>query len=151
VTRDPREGPHATPRVAGASCEPPPDVEPVTARRKAVWVSALGSLITLLLPFATDARWATTIISVSFFFALAGSVNIYAIPIDLYGAASSGLAISALTCAYGILQTVISPIIGYLSDHKLYTQVVWIVTIPPVLSALVLMGIRSKHIEPEFR
>ena len=119
-------------------------IEPVAARRKAIWVSALGSLITLLLPFATDARWATTIISISFFFALAGSVNIYAIPIDLYGAARSGLAISALTCAYGVLQTVISPIIGYLSDHKLYTEVVWIVTVPPILSSIVLMGVRQE-------
>lgn len=119
-------------------------IEPIAARRKAVWVSALGSLVTLLLPFAPDARWATTIISISFFFALSGSVNIYAIPIDLYGAARSGLAISALTCAYGILQTVISPVIGYLSDHKLYTEVVWIVTIPPILSSLVLIGVGSK-------
>jgi MFS transporter, ACS family, hexuronate transporter len=122
-------------------------VEPVAARRKAIWVSALGSLITLLLPFATDARWATTIISISFFFALAGSVNIYAIPIDLYGAARSGLAISALTCAYGLLQTVISPIIGYLSDQKLYTEVVWIVTVPPILSSLVLMGVHRKRVD----
>jgi ACS family hexuronate transporter-like MFS transporter len=121
-------------------------IEPVAARRKAVWVSALGSLVTLVLPFAADARWATGIISISFFFALAGSVNIYAIPIDLYGAARSGLAISALTCAYGILQTVISPIIGYLSDHKLYTEVVWIVAVPPILSSLALMGVESKRV-----
>jgi ACS family hexuronate transporter-like MFS transporter len=118
-------------------------VEPIRARRMAVWVSAAGALITLLLPLAPDARWATAIISVSFFFTLAGSVNIYAIPIDLYGAAHSGLAISALTCAYGVLQTVLSPIIGYLSDHQLYTQVVWMVTVPLFLSALVLMGVRG--------
>jgi MFS transporter, ACS family, hexuronate transporter len=122
-------------------------IEPVAARCKAIWVSALGSLITLLLPFAADARWATTIISISFFFALAGSVNIYAIPIDLYGAARSGLAISALTCAYGLLQTVISPVIGYLADHKLYTQVVWIVTVPLILSSVVLMGVRSRRVD----
>lgn len=118
--------------------------EPVAARRNAVWVSAAGSLVTLLLPLAPDARIATAVISVSFFFALAGSVNIYAIPIDLYGAAHSGLAISALTCAFGVLQTVISPIIGYLSDRKLYTEVLWIVTMPLILSAMVLVGIRSK-------
>lgn len=121
--------------------------EPVAARRKAIWVAALGSLTTLLLPFAPDAHWATTIISISFFFALAGSVNIYAIPIDLYGAARSGLAISALTCAYGLLQTVISPLIGYLSDHRLYTQVVWIVTLPPILAAIVLMYVQRKASE----
>jgi ACS family hexuronate transporter-like MFS transporter len=121
-------------------------IAPVAARRRAVWVSALGSVVTLLLPFAADARWATMIISISFFFALSGSVNIYAIPIDLYGAARSGLAIAALTCAYGILQTVISPLIGYLSDHKLYNEVVWIVTVPPILSSLVLMGVVNKPV-----
>lgn len=116
---------------------------PLRARRRAVWVSAIGAVSTLLLPLAPDARWATAIISISFFFALAGSVNIYALPIDLYGAARSGVAIAALTCAFGILQTVISPVIGYLSDHKLYTQVIWIVTLPLLLSAWVLMGCRS--------
>ena len=120
-------------------------VEPVAARRRAVWVSAVGSLITLALPVASDARWATVIISMSFFFALAGSVNIYAMAIDIYGAARSGLAISALTCAFGILQTVISPVIGYLSDHQLYSQVIWIVTIPPILGAFVLAGVRNER------
>jgi hypothetical protein len=115
-------------------------IEPVAARQRAVWVSAIGALLTLLLPFATDARWATALISVSFFFALAGSVNIYALPIDIYGASRSGVAIAALTCAFGVLQTVISPVIGYLSDHRMYTEVVWIATLPLLLSAWVLMG-----------
>ena len=43
-----------------------------------------GSLLTFLLPLAPDARWATAVISLSFF-ALAGSVNIYALPIDIFG------------------------------------------------------------------
>jgi ACS family hexuronate transporter-like MFS transporter len=115
----------------------------VHARRKAVWVSVVGSLATLLLPFATDATWATAIISISFFFVLSGSVNIYALPIDLFGPARSGLAIAALTCGFGVLQTVISPIIGYLGDHQLYNQTVWIVTLPLVLSALALQRIRQ--------
>lgn len=126
-------------------------LDTIAARRRAVWVSAAGALLTLALPFAPDARWATALISISFFFVLAGSVNIYAIPIDLYGAAHSGLAISALTCAFGVLQTVISPIIGFLSDHKLYTEVVWFVTAPLLLSALVLMGVKresSRSIPP---
>lgn len=118
-------------------------ISPIAARRRAVWVSAAGALITLTLPFAPDARWATALISASFFFVLAGSVNIYALPIDIYGAARSGLAISALTCAFGVLQTVLSPVIGYLSDHQLYTQVIWLVTAPLLLSALVLMGIKE--------
>jgi ACS family hexuronate transporter-like MFS transporter len=116
--------------------------DPIRARVRAVWVSALCSLVTLLLPFAVDARWATALISASFFFALAGSVNIYALPIDIYGAKRSGMALAALTCSFGLLTTVISPIIGYLSDHQFYTQVVWMVTLPLILSAAVLQGLR---------
>lgn len=122
-------------------------MHPLDARRRAVWCSALGSLFTLLLPFASDAGSATAIISLSYFFALAGSVNIYALPIDLYGAARSGLAIAALTFGYGLLQTVISPIIGFLGDHHLYTQVIWIATLPLILSAMVLQ--RIKHSESQ--
>ncbi len=124
-------------------------VEAVAARRKAVYVSAVGLLSTLLIPLAPNAGWATAVISASFFFALAGSVNIYAMPIDIYGAARSGLAIAALTCAFGILQTVISPIIGFLSDHELYKAVIWMVTIPPVLSVIFLAGCRASNNKPE--
>jgi ACS family hexuronate transporter-like MFS transporter len=118
-------------------------VNPVAARRRAVWVSAAGALVTLGLPFAPGPGWATALISASFFFVLAGSVNIYALPIDIFGAPRSGLAISALTCAFGLLQTVISPVIGYLSDHRLYTQVIWLVTAPLIASALVLAAIKE--------
>jgi len=117
-------------------------VDIVVARRRAVWVSAVASLGTFALPLAPDARWATAIISLSLFFALAGSVNIYALPIDLFGAARSGLGIAALTCAYGVSQMFISPLIGYLGDHHLYTQVIWIATVPLILSAWVLQRIR---------
>jgi hypothetical protein len=69
---------------------------------------------------------------------LAGSVNIYALPIDIFGAARSGFAISVLSFAFGVMQMIISPGIGYMGDHGLYTQVGWLVAIPPTLSALVL-------------
>ena len=118
--------------------------DPIPARLRAVWVAALCSLVTLSLPFAPDARWATALISASFFFALAGSVNIYALPIDIFGAKRSGMALAALTFSYGLLQTVISPIIGYLSDHRLYSQVIWMVTVPLLLSALVLQSLTNK-------
>jgi ACS family hexuronate transporter-like MFS transporter len=117
--------------------------DPISARLRAVWVSALCSSITLFLPLAVDARWATALISASFFFALAGSVNIYALPIDIYGAQRSGVALAALTCSFGFLTALISPVIGYLSDHQLYTQVVWMVTLPLILSAGVLRGVRT--------
>ncbi len=117
---------------------------PVAARRRAVWFSAAGFLTTLLLPLAPDAAWATAIISVSFFFSLSGSVNIYALPIDVFGPARSGLAIAALTCSFGILQTVISPIIGFLGDHQLYKEVGWLVTIPLLLALMFLQPLQKR-------
>lgn len=120
------------------------NIDAISARRRAVWVSAIGSCSALLLAVSPNVLWTTALISLSFFFALAGSVNIYALPIDLFGPAKTGLAIAALTCAFGVLQTFISPLIGFLSDHHLYTQVVWMVTLPLLASALVLNGIRER-------
>lgn len=120
----------------------------VVARRRAIWFSAGGFLLTLLLGFAPNAGWATAIISISFFFSLSGSVNVYALPIDIFGPARSGLAIAALTCSFGILQTIISPIIGFLGDHQLYREVVWLVTIPLLLALVFLEGVETKPFNP---
>lgn len=116
------------------------NVDPVSARRRAIWVSAIGALSTLWLPFTHSPAAATAVISLSSFFLLAGSVNIYALPIDIFGAQRAGGAIAALTFAFGLLQTAISPIIGWLADRGLYSQVVWLVTLPALFSGLVLMG-----------
>jgi ACS family hexuronate transporter-like MFS transporter len=121
--------------------------EALHSRCRAVSWSAAGMLTTLLLPLAPGPASATLVISLSFFFALAGSVNIYAIPIDLYGSARSGLAIAALVFAFGVLQSFISPLIGYLADHRLYTAVVWLITAPPLLATLVLRALKQLHYE----
>lgn len=119
-------------------------VNAISSRCRAVAFSAVGILITLVLPVTHGPAWATLIISISFFFALAGSVNIYALPIDLYGPERSGLSIAALGFAYGLMQMLLSPLVGMLADRQSYTQVVWIVAIPPVLSAVLLArGVRS--------
>jgi hypothetical protein len=95
---------------------------------------------TLALPLATSPTAATALISMSVFFVLAGSVNIYALPLDVFGPRHAGVSIAALTFAYGLLQTVISPLIGRLGDQGMYSQAVWLLTIPLVLSAVLLMG-----------
>jgi ACS family hexuronate transporter-like MFS transporter len=119
----------------------------VVARRRAVWISAIAGLVTLALPFAANPWQATAIISASYFFILAGSVNIYALPIDIFGAQHAGMAIGGLTLAFGLLQTVISPIFGWLADRGLYSQVIWMVTIPLVLSAAMLMACSERREE----
>jgi ACS family hexuronate transporter-like MFS transporter len=115
-------------------------VNPIRARQRAVWASTVGAMSAFALPFMPNPEWATAMIALSSFFVLAGSVNIYALPIDIYGAANAGFTVSALTFAFGVLQAVISPMIGWLADHGLYHQVVWLVTLPAVLSSVVLLG-----------
>jgi MFS family permease len=120
-------------------------VDSVVARRRAVWVSALAGLVTLGLPFATNPWAATAVISASFFFLLAGSVNIYALPLDIFGAQHAGMAIAALTLAFGLMQTVISPVFGWLADRNLYGDVVWLVTVPLLLSGLTLLACSERR------
>ncbi len=117
-------------------------VPTAVARRRAILVSAAGCLSALGLLFTHTPEASTVFISISFFFVLAGSVNFYAMPIDLYGASKAGLAVSALTCAYGFVQAVISPVIGWMGDHHLYREAVWIIVIAPVIASLVLIRIK---------
>ena len=56
-------------------------------------------------------------ISFSFFWCLAISTNIYAMPIDLFGARHAAFGVSILTSSYGLMQTVLSPLIGSMVDH----------------------------------
>jgi MFS family permease len=108
--------------------------EPVAARLRVILISAVGVLATLLLPLASSAAWAMAVVSVSYFWTLAGSVNIYVIPVDLFGPERAGFAISALVFAYGLLQFVVSPVIGHFAKAGEWGTVVWMLSLPPLLS-----------------
>jgi MFS transporter, ACS family, hexuronate transporter len=104
----------------------------VQARVFGALVSAVGCLVTLLAPWCPSPFWATLVIAASYFWATAGSVNLYTIPVDIWGGERAGTAISALVFAYGLLQFAISPSIGYLVDHFGFTPVFWLVALPPL-------------------
>jgi hypothetical protein len=106
--------------------------DPVQARVAAALVSAVGCLVTVLVPLSPTPLWAMAGISASYFWVTAGSVNLYTIPVDIWGGQQAGVAISALVFAYGLLQTVISPVIGSLVDHSGFTPVCWLVALPPL-------------------
>jgi ACS family hexuronate transporter-like MFS transporter len=111
---------------------------PVQARVVATLVSAIGCLVTVLVPLGSTPLWAMLAISASYFWVTAGSVNLYTIPLDIWGGRQAGTAISALVFAYGLLQTVISPVIGSLVDHFGFTPVCWLVALPPFAGWLLL-------------
>jgi ACS family hexuronate transporter-like MFS transporter len=108
-------------------------MEPVAARRRVVLFSALGCLVTLVIPFAPSSLVATVLIGASYFAALAGSVNLYTIPLDLFGSAGAATATSVLVAAYGLLQIFLSPVIGSLADHHGFGPVCVLVAFPPLL------------------
>lgn len=111
---------------------------PVQARVTGTLVGAIGCLVTVLVPLGSTPLWAMLAISASYFWVTAGSVNLYTIPVDIWGGRHAGTAISALVFAYGLLQTVISPVIGSLVDHFGFTPVCWLVALPPFAGWLLL-------------
>lgn len=121
-------------------------VAAVPARLRVILISALGGLVTVLVPAANDPFQASAAISLSYFFCLAGSVNLYTLPIDLYGPERAGMAISALVVAYGFLQFTISPIIGWAAQNVGYGPVCWAVAFPPLAAWAVLKWMQKRGI-----
>lgn len=113
------------------------------ARLRACVVSAVLLTSTALVPLAPSAGLATALICVSFFMAVAMSANIYAMPLDLFGAGRAAFAVSVLTASYGLMQTVMSPFFfGRLSDRYGFGPVCAVSGVLPLasLALLVLVG-----------
>jgi ACS family hexuronate transporter-like MFS transporter len=110
----------------------------VTARLRIVLTSALVLLSTALVPLAPTAPAATALIGVSFFACVLGSVNIYSLPLDLYGARRAAFAVSGLTSVYGLLQGVFSSLAGRVIDAHGFPPVCLAVALCPLGAWLVL-------------
>jgi ACS family hexuronate transporter-like MFS transporter len=113
-------------------------MEPVEARTQAVLIGATGCLVTLAVPFAPSSGIAALLIGASYFATVACSVNVYTIPIDIFGASRAATSTSVLVSAYGLLQIVLSPLVGKLVDLYGFTPVCMIVAFPPLLGYLLL-------------
>lgn len=104
----------------------------IGARVSAIRICAVGCLVTIAVPLCGSPLAATGAIALSYFWVTAGSVNIYTIPVDLWGGQSAGQGISALVFAYGLLQVVISPGIGRLAEQWGFAPVCWAVAVTPL-------------------
>ena len=89
----------------------------LAARMRVNWWSAGALLATAAIPLMPSTGLATALICFSFFWVTAMSVNVYAMPLDIFGAKRAALAVSMLTGAYGVMQTFVSPLIGAAVDH----------------------------------
>ena len=112
-----------------------------SARLRACALGAVLLLSTALVPVVPGALSATVLISISFFAAVAMSSNIYAMPIDLFGAGSAAFAVSVLTGSYGLMQTVASPLFGQSIDRYGFGPVCLVCGLLPLAALAVLAAI----------
>jgi ACS family hexuronate transporter-like MFS transporter len=104
-------------------------------------VILLGSLLLLagaVVPLMPSAGMAIALVCLSFFACVMSSVNIYSLPLDLFGAGRAGFAIAGLTAVYGLLQGVFSSAVGRIVDAHGFAPVCVAVALAPMASWAVL-------------
>lgn len=90
----------------------------LSARMRVCWICAIAALIaTVAIPLAPSMALAAAAISISSFWAVCITTNLYALPIDMFGASRAAFGVAALTFSYGLMQTILSPAIGWVVDH----------------------------------
>jgi ACS family hexuronate transporter-like MFS transporter len=110
----------------------------VAARTRVCLVGALLALPTALIPLLPTAGWTAAGISLSILAVSAVSVNVYTIPLDIFGGARAAFAISMLVASYGAAQALISPAIGAVVDAHGYGPVCLVAACLPLAAYAVL-------------
>ena len=108
------------------------------ARMRICWISAVILLATAAVPLMPHPGLAAAAISLSFFWTLAISTNVYALPIDLFGPAHAGLGVAALTSSFGLMTAFLSPWIGSVVDRVGFSPVCATLAVMPLLGVAIL-------------
>jgi ACS family hexuronate transporter-like MFS transporter len=95
----------------------------VPSRLRVCAAASAAALLTALIPWAPGAGWAAAGMGLSFFAVTAFSVNLYAMPLDLFPAGHAALAVSLLTSSYGLMQAGLSVVFGAVIDRFGYTPI----------------------------
>lgn len=98
-------------------------VPAVAARTRVCLAGALLAMPAALIPLLPTAAWTAAGISLSILAVSAVSVNVYTIPLDIFGGARAAFAVSMLVASYGAAQALISPVIGAVVDAYGYGPV----------------------------
>lgn len=114
-------------------------VKVIEARIRACWIFGIAAMVsTAAVPLMPNAVWATAAISISAFWALGATGNLYSIPIDLFGPGRAALGVAALTSAYGWMQAPFSLAIGTVVDHAGFHVVFYGMSVLPLIGAAIL-------------
>lgn len=117
-------------------------LKPPAARRRVCLVSALLALVTAAVPAAPNPALAALGISLSFFAVAAFSVNMYSLPLDVFGGSHAAFAVSFLTASAGA-SGFVSPVFGWLIDRHGYAPVTSIAALAPLAACAVLYAARD--------
>jgi ACS family hexuronate transporter-like MFS transporter len=117
----------------------------IAARLRVCWISAAVLLATAAVPFMPTDTLAAAAMSLSFFWTLTLSANVYPLPIDLFGARHAAFGIAMLTCAFGLMQTALSPLIGAVVDRAGFTPVCVGVAVLPLAGVWLLQKTLQPH------
>jgi len=119
-------------------------VPAVAARTRVCLVGGLLAVPTALIPLLPTPGWTAAGISLSILAVSAVSVNVYTIPLDLFGGARAAFAVSMLVASYGAAQALISPAIGAAVDAHGYGPVCRVAAVLPLAAYAVLRGRRHR-------
>jgi ACS family hexuronate transporter-like MFS transporter len=118
-------------------------VEPVSARFRVCLVAAVLCPLTALLLRVPSPAWGAAGASLGFLTVAAFSVNMYSLPLDAFGGARAGFAVSLLVSSYGVVQALVSVVIGKIVDLHGYTPVTTVVAFTPLAACALLWSTRA--------
>jgi ACS family hexuronate transporter-like MFS transporter len=118
-------------------------VAAVAARFRVCLAASVVALATAAIPAASTAGWASAGISLSIFAVVAFSVNMYTLPLDVFGGPRAAFAVSLLVTSYGAVQALISPVFGKVIDLYGYAPLAIVASLAPLAACAVLWGTRS--------
>lgn len=113
----------------------------VAARMRVCLAGGLLALAAAGIPLLSTAGWTAAGISLSILAVSAVSVNVYTMPLDIFGGARAGFAVSMLVASYGAAQALISPAIGVVVDAWGYGPVCVVAAVLPLAAYVVLKQI----------
>lgn len=109
-----------------------------SARMRVTLLGAVCLLGTAAVPYLPSAGAAAFGIGASLFCVVTMSVNIYAMPLEIFGAERAAFSVSALSFAYGAMQTVFSPAAGRVIDSYGFEPVCLAAAVFPLMAVGVL-------------
>jgi len=116
---------------------------PLAARSRVCLAASILALASAAAPWASSPAIACAIISLSVLSVMAFSVNMYSMPLDVFGGARAAFAVSLLVSSYGAVQAIISPIFGRVIDRYGFAPVTIAAAVTPLAACALLWGTRS--------